>query len=231
MKTTLTTLLALLCFAAPARGVAIAGITLTDLGAGVVPKAINSNGVVVGQNASGQAFVWQNGTMTVLPTLGGTGGAANDINDSGTVVGWSYTGDSKKGAFKWTPSGGIVNLYVSSSYDFTAEAIKLERCRGGVVHERDAYTVDEMVIHRCNVFTVCERRTQIAKRSALTIPVRWLALQSIRVGIQTKGIIGKAMAAQALGPPVSRVSIRSLGLTIIVWRRGRSFLPALLVSR
>jgi len=34
----------------------IDGITLTDLGAGVVPNATNNLGQVVGQDASGQAF-------------------------------------------------------------------------------------------------------------------------------------------------------------------------------
>ncbi|MEY9910207.1 putative HAF family extracellular repeat protein [Catenulispora sp. MAP12-49] len=45
---------------------------------------INARGQVVG----GPAFVWQNGTLTMLPVLpGGQGGSANAINVSGTIVG------------------------------------------------------------------------------------------------------------------------------------------------
>ena len=96
---------------------------MVDLVAGVVPNAINSNGVVVGQNASGQAFVYQNGTMTVLPTLGGTGGAANGINASGEVVGWSYTATGLKHAFSWTSAGGIVDLSSGQTYSSSAASV------------------------------------------------------------------------------------------------------------
>jgi probable HAF family extracellular repeat protein len=96
---------------------------MVDLGAGVVPAAVNNSGIVVGQNGDGQAFVWQNGTITVLPTLGGTGGAATDVNDNGTVVGWSYRSDGNKHAFKWTSSGGIVDLNPTGANQYVAEAI------------------------------------------------------------------------------------------------------------
>jgi probable HAF family extracellular repeat protein len=36
-------------------------------------------------------FVWQNGTMTALPTLGGYNGFASSVNDLGQVVGWAET--------------------------------------------------------------------------------------------------------------------------------------------
>ena len=45
---------------------------------------INARGQVVGS----PAFVWQNGTLTMLPVLpGGQGGSANAVNVSGTIVG------------------------------------------------------------------------------------------------------------------------------------------------
>ena len=45
---------------------------------------INARGQVVGS----PAFVWQNGSLTLLPVLpGGQGGAANGINAAGTIVG------------------------------------------------------------------------------------------------------------------------------------------------
>lgn len=36
-------------------------------------------------------FVWQNGVMTALPTLGGYNGFASSVNDLGQVVGWAET--------------------------------------------------------------------------------------------------------------------------------------------
>jgi probable HAF family extracellular repeat protein len=36
-------------------------------------------------------FVWQNGVMTALPTLGGTNGVAASVNSLGQVVGWAET--------------------------------------------------------------------------------------------------------------------------------------------
>src|SRR5262249_2636129 len=69
------------------------GITalITDLGGGQA-YGINSSGQVVGQNAAGHAFLYGNGTMTNLGTLGGTVSNAISINDRGQVVGWSATG-------------------------------------------------------------------------------------------------------------------------------------------
>src|SRR5215470_19793379 len=36
-------------------------------------------------------FLWQNGTLTALPLLGGNNGFATGINNSGVAVGWSET--------------------------------------------------------------------------------------------------------------------------------------------
>ena len=38
-----------------------------------------------------RGFVWQNGVMTALPTLGGDNGFATSINNRGQVVGWAET--------------------------------------------------------------------------------------------------------------------------------------------
>ena len=45
-----------------------------------------------------------------LGTLGGSVGRAYGINNSGQVVGWSYTAGGKRHAFLWTASGGMQDL-------------------------------------------------------------------------------------------------------------------------
>lgn len=80
--------------------------------------AINASGQVAGWsvNASFEthAFKYSGGAMSDLGTLGGSESRARGINDSGTVVGWSYTtGDLATHAFK--SAGGMVDLGVLAS--------------------------------------------------------------------------------------------------------------------
>src|SRR6266849_5364546 len=68
-------------------------------------SAINERGQVVGASgtASGKqhAFLWQNGKMTDLGTLGGRGSHPRAINGRGQVVGDSATASGKQHAFLW----------------------------------------------------------------------------------------------------------------------------------
>ena len=117
-----TLLLALLFVSSTAQAITIGSITLTDLGAGVVPNAININGQVVGQNGSGQAFLWQNNTMTAISMPSGTQSVANDINDSGEVVGWFDNSSGLQHAFEWT-SGTATDLSAGQTYTSDANGI------------------------------------------------------------------------------------------------------------
>jgi probable HAF family extracellular repeat protein len=54
-----------------------------------------------GGKAIDHAFLWQDGTMTDLGTLGGNDSAARAINNSSQVVGWANTTGGATDAFSW----------------------------------------------------------------------------------------------------------------------------------
>lgn len=76
---------------------------LGTLGGASIARDINDSGQVVGQslNASGQnrAFLWDDGRMTDLGTLGGPTSFARGIDDSGRVVGFSHNSNNRTRAF------------------------------------------------------------------------------------------------------------------------------------
>ncbi|MFW5652863.1 MAG: hypothetical protein ACOC0P_02355, partial [Planctomycetota bacterium] len=75
------------------------GSTMIDLGSLIAfgesdGRGLNDNGVVVGGSDAlfpieYRGFVWENGTMTQLPSFGGTFAAAEAINNAGVIAGWS----------------------------------------------------------------------------------------------------------------------------------------------
>jgi probable HAF family extracellular repeat protein len=64
---------------------------------------INNRGQIVGWSDGWQigtrAFLWENGNMTDLGTLGGTWSVAKGINDRGQIVGYSETSSGERHAF------------------------------------------------------------------------------------------------------------------------------------
>ena len=118
--------------AAPAAAATTYKVTdLGSLGLGSAPNGINATGVVTGKSSLTtlvptpscvpyhnhkpvctehpyHAFVWSNGTMTDLGTLGsGNFSAGNAVNSSGEVAGWSDTkADTGQEASVW--NGGKV---------------------------------------------------------------------------------------------------------------------------
>jgi probable HAF family extracellular repeat protein len=90
--------------------------TVTDLGVfdpniqSAHANDVNEAGQVAGY-AGNRAFVWQNGALTALPTLGGTAGIAEAINEHGQIAGKSSLTTPPTGyrAVLWD-NGGIIDL-------------------------------------------------------------------------------------------------------------------------
>jgi probable HAF family extracellular repeat protein len=77
---------------------------------------INGQGQVIGNSptAAGQehAYLWANGVMTDLGTLGGDVTTVKDINDRGQIVGYSQAPDGRYHAFLWE-NGVMADLNLS----------------------------------------------------------------------------------------------------------------------
>lgn len=99
--------------------------SVTDLGtlsgsSGSLATGINDSGQVIGYSTNDgpfRAFLWENGVMTDLGTLGGTHSQAWGINDLGQVVGFADTnfvmneyGHPYEQAFLWNKSQGMTDL-------------------------------------------------------------------------------------------------------------------------
>ncbi len=82
------------------------GSTIVALPAGFYATAINGSGQIAGAGSDGQAYIYQQGSLTALPSLGGPAEAVA-INDAGTVVG-EVTDSTGFYAASW--SGGQITI-------------------------------------------------------------------------------------------------------------------------
>lgn len=108
------------------------GYIVTDLGSlsgtnSTKVAGINGSGDIVGTSAT-HAFLWSNGVMTDLGTLGGSVSMAYSINDSGVVVGQASTASGEMHAFVWQ-NGVMKDLGVAGE---TSEARGINS-RGDIV--------------------------------------------------------------------------------------------------
>lgn len=67
-------------------------------------------------------FLWEDGKMLDLGTLGGTAGGTNDMNNRGQVVGNSnMAGDNSQHPFLWDPKKGLIDLGTFGGSNGTAQ--------------------------------------------------------------------------------------------------------------
>lgn len=87
--------------------------------------SVNLAGQVVGccspdadasQGGVTRAFLWFEGNMHDLGTLGGQWSVAQAINNKGSVVGWAETREGKSHAFIWTKAAGMTPLPIPGDY-------------------------------------------------------------------------------------------------------------------
>jgi probable HAF family extracellular repeat protein len=77
---------------------------------GSYATSLNDHGQIVGvaiEAKGNHAFVWENGQMTLLPTLGGASSDADAVNERGQIIGHSETQSGESHAVLWTaqPAG------------------------------------------------------------------------------------------------------------------------------
>ena len=109
-----------------ADGVGISDLGTLPGGVSSQPGGINDSGQVAGHSYFPNTFAWHafitgpNGTgMTDLGTLGGRSSYASAINNSGQVVGGSYTIDNQMHAFITDADGvGMTDLNVGGSFSY-----------------------------------------------------------------------------------------------------------------
>src|SRR5262245_7476307 len=103
---------------------------------------INDHGQVVGYHYVGEdqhAFLWEEGVLTDLQTLGGQNSNALGINNHGQVVGWSDTAEGERHAFFQERGQAMMDLGTLGGGDSSAAAISDENLVVGSSNLTDAW--------------------------------------------------------------------------------------------
>lgn len=111
-------------------------------GGGVVARAANNDGIVVGsRNSAGEgysAFIYHNGVYTDLGVMNGPFSEGMDIMDDGTVVGWTGSSDSATNSRAFIHSAGVTEV--------------LPPIPGGLSSSAAAINSDKTVVGRGRIF-------------------------------------------------------------------------------
>jgi probable HAF family extracellular repeat protein len=132
--------------------------TITDLGGNFFPARINNAGQIAGNSADNHAFIFHNGVLTDLGSLGGTSTTALGMNDAGQIVGLSTTTSGRRHAFLYS-DGTMTD--VSASGDATqadsfasginnAGQVVFTQSNGLVLSERGVFIYDHGVVTSLN---------------------------------------------------------------------------------
>jgi len=87
---------------------------------------INNQSAVAGgayRDGTFEAFVWKNGTLEFLGTLGGEFSFANAISDAGAVTGVSSTAAGEYHAFIWRPARGMEDIGAGEGWGINADEV------------------------------------------------------------------------------------------------------------
>jgi probable HAF family extracellular repeat protein/uncharacterized repeat protein (TIGR03803 family) len=113
------------------------GGVMTDLfsltaGRAIEATAINNHGVVVGRSRSNHAFIFRDGILEELGTLGGSFSSAYAVNEYGQVVGYASAADNSAHAFLYGPETGMIDLnsIVTLSDGITPGFLNLNSAKG-----------------------------------------------------------------------------------------------------
>jgi probable HAF family extracellular repeat protein len=169
---------------------------LTDL----FPSAINAKGQIVGVLKSPQdlrfsrAFVWKEGKIEEIGTLGGKFSSARSLNDKGQVVGGATTAQEQYQAFLWS-GGKMTGLGTLPGGDFsTAQSINEQGWIVGV----------------SNTGKNGKNRAFLWKEGKMT-----------SLGILPGGTLSHAHAINDAGDIVGWADTAEIEMEAILWRKGK----------